>query len=199
MFSFEPSHNNTTREKCLSIPLLILRRFTVGMGFSLMYGALLTKTNRISRIFHSASQSAKRPSYISPRSQLIFTSVFALVQFGATLVWVIAAFPASERVFPRRDEVYQILEACCCTYIQLGWCFYLSIPGDFEMQRQRLQFPGVPGLQHAADLHLHLLRHQDQKGPGELQRGQVHRLHHVHHLHHLASIHPNLLRNRKLV
>ena len=80
-------------------------RFTVGMGFSLMYGALLTKTNRISRIFHSASQSARRPSYISPRSQLIFTAVFALVQFGATLVWVIAAVPASERVFPQRDEV----------------------------------------------------------------------------------------------
>merc|ERR1712173_157890 len=35
---------------------------------------MLTKTNRISRIFQSASQSARRPSYISPRSQLITTT-----------------------------------------------------------------------------------------------------------------------------
>ena len=80
-------------------------RFTVGMGFSLMYGALLTKTNRISRIFHSASQSARRPSYISPKSQLMITAMLVLVQFAATLVWVVAAFPESQRVYPRRDEV----------------------------------------------------------------------------------------------
>ena len=47
--------------------IISIYRFTVGMSFSLVYGALLTKTNRISRIFHSAAQSARRPSYISPR------------------------------------------------------------------------------------------------------------------------------------
>ena len=37
-------------------------RFTVGTGFSVVYGALLTKTNRIYRIFQSAAQSAARYS-----------------------------------------------------------------------------------------------------------------------------------------
>lgn len=52
----------------------IIQRFGIGVGFSIIYGALLTKTNRISRIFDSASKSAQRPSYISPKSQVIITS-----------------------------------------------------------------------------------------------------------------------------
>lgn len=51
----------------------VVQRFGIGVGFSIIYGALLTKTNRISRIFDSASKSAQRPSYISPRSQVIIT------------------------------------------------------------------------------------------------------------------------------
>jgi metabotropic glutamate receptor 3 len=58
----------------------ILQRFGVGVGFSIIYGALLTKTNRISRIFDSASKSAKRPDYISPKSQLVITCTFIGVQ-----------------------------------------------------------------------------------------------------------------------
>ncbi|KAA0189477.1 hypothetical protein HAZT_HAZT010748, partial [Hyalella azteca] len=49
------------------------QRFGVGFGFSLIYSALLTKTNRISRIFDSASRSARRPGFISPKSQVIIT------------------------------------------------------------------------------------------------------------------------------
>ena len=39
-----------------SIVICTLQRFGVGMGFSVVYGALLTKTNRIYRIFQSASK-----------------------------------------------------------------------------------------------------------------------------------------------
>ncbi|XP_043522698.1 metabotropic glutamate receptor isoform X2 [Frieseomelitta varia] len=41
----------------------ILQRFGVGVSFSAVYGALLTKTNRIARIFDSASRTAVRPSF----------------------------------------------------------------------------------------------------------------------------------------
>lgn len=51
----------------------VIQRFGVGVGFTIIYGALLTKTNRIARIFLSASKTAKRPSYISPRSQVVIT------------------------------------------------------------------------------------------------------------------------------
>ena len=91
----------------LIFPNLFFFRFSVGMGFCAVYGALLTKTNRISRIFHSASQSARRPSYISPRSQLIITAVLVSVQFLATLLWLVASIPAPEKVYPvpRTQEV----------------------------------------------------------------------------------------------
>ena len=88
------------------------------MGFSIVYGALLTKTNRISRIFHSASQSARRPSYISPKSQLIITAVLVSVQFLATLVWIVAAFPNAQKVYPQRSEVRQFFSFTQCTMLQ---------------------------------------------------------------------------------
>lgn len=55
-------------------------RFGVGLGFSIIYGSLLTKTNRISRIFDSARRSARRPSFISPKSQMVITCMLISVQ-----------------------------------------------------------------------------------------------------------------------
>lgn len=54
-------------------------RFGVGFCFTVVYAALLTKTNRISRIFNG-KQSVKRPSLISPRSQLIICSGLTSIQ-----------------------------------------------------------------------------------------------------------------------
>ena len=67
----------------LAKPTLIicsLQRFGVGFGFSIIYGALLTKTNRISRIFESARRSARRPSFISPKSQVMVNMIFVSIQ-----------------------------------------------------------------------------------------------------------------------
>ena len=67
------------------ILLTILRQLSqVGFGFSIIYGALLTKTNRISRIFDSARKSARRPSFISPKSQVIISMIFVLIQVSTT-------------------------------------------------------------------------------------------------------------------
>jgi metabotropic X receptor len=41
---------------------------------------LLTKTNRIARIFNAGKRTAKRPSFISPRSQLFICSGLVGVQ-----------------------------------------------------------------------------------------------------------------------
>ena len=56
-----------------------------------------------------------------------------------------------------------------------------------------------PGIQHDTGYHLHVLRHQDEEGAREFQRGQIHRLHHVHHVYHLARIYSNLLWHGKLI
>lgn len=55
-------------------------RFGAGFCFTVVYGALLTKTNRISRIFKHGKQSAKRPSFISPRSQLVICAALTSIQ-----------------------------------------------------------------------------------------------------------------------
>jgi hypothetical protein len=102
------------------------------MGFSVMYGALLTKTNRIARIFQNATKTARRPSYISPKSQVMITLVLISVQFFGTIVWIIMAVPGADNVYPQRNEVilkcnvgsssflisqiYNVLLVTVCTY-----------------------------------------------------------------------------------
>jgi hypothetical protein len=59
--------------------------------------------------------------------------------------------------------------------------------------------PGGPlalGLRRPSDRPLHPLRHQDPERPGELQRGQVHRLRHVHDLRYLDRLRAHILRKR---
>ena len=48
-----------------------LQRFSIGLCFSIVYAALLTKTNRIQRIFNSGQKSSKQLNFISPESQLV--------------------------------------------------------------------------------------------------------------------------------
>ena len=133
----------------LIFPTLIFR-FSVGMGFCAVYGALLTKTNRISRIFHSASQSARRPSYISPRSQLIITAVLVSVQFLATLLWLVASIPAPEKVYPVprtqeviinyffRRQVYKNLKNATLGKIDL--VFTYMKPGFLDVPQRKVNF-----------------------------------------------------------
>ena len=52
----------------------------LGFVFAVCYAALLTKTNRIARIFQAGKRSARRPNYISPKSQLVICSGLVLVQ-----------------------------------------------------------------------------------------------------------------------
>ncbi|XP_045107774.1 metabotropic glutamate receptor-like isoform X2 [Portunus trituberculatus] len=82
-----------------------LQRFGVGFGFSMIYGALLTKTNRISRIFDSASRSARRPGFISPKSQVVITCSLVSVQVVATVVWLVIETPGTRFEYPTREQV----------------------------------------------------------------------------------------------
>jgi len=61
-------------------------RLMAGLSFTIVYGALLTKTNSIARIFNAGKKSARPPRFISPRSQLAICSGLVLVQ-----VWKVSS------------------------------------------------------------------------------------------------------------
>ncbi|KFM79254.1 Metabotropic glutamate receptor, partial [Stegodyphus mimosarum] len=84
-----------------------LQRFGIGFSFAIIYASLLTKTNRISRIFESARRSARRPSFISPKSQLAIASVLTSVQVIGTAVWFLLEPPGIRQYYPdgKRNQV----------------------------------------------------------------------------------------------
>ncbi|KAH0950802.1 hypothetical protein HN011_007155 [Eciton burchellii] len=85
--------------------ICVLQRFGVSVSFSAVYGALLTKTNRIARIFDSASRSAVRPRYISPTSQVCIAAALIALQVVITLVWMIIEPPGTRYSYPDRHQV----------------------------------------------------------------------------------------------
>ncbi|XP_036386598.1 metabotropic glutamate receptor 4-like isoform X2 [Megalops cyprinoides] len=64
-----------------------LRRIFLGLGMSISYSALLTKTNRIYRIFEQGKVSVSAPRFISPSSQLVITFSLISVQLLGVCVW----------------------------------------------------------------------------------------------------------------
>ncbi|XP_063053087.1 glutamate receptor, metabotropic 8b [Engraulis encrasicolus] len=70
-----------------------LRRVLLGLGMSLSYSALLTKTNRIHRIFEQGKRSVAPPRFISPPSQVAITCSLTSVQLLGVLAWFVADPP----------------------------------------------------------------------------------------------------------
>nr|CAH8831150.1 unnamed protein product [Trichobilharzia regenti] len=64
-----------------------MQRILIGLGFAMMYASLLTKTNRIARIFDAAKRTTKRPVYISPRSQLVIAGSLIALQLSLSAIW----------------------------------------------------------------------------------------------------------------
>ena len=72
--------------------------------FSIVYGALLTKTNRISRIFNASKRTAKRPNFISPKSQLCFCTMIVLIQILINVIWFLILPPEAMHHHPTRED-----------------------------------------------------------------------------------------------
>ena len=82
-----------------SPPLCGIRRFGVGVCFSLCFGALLVKTNRIHRIFNQKSISTQHPPLISPQSKLFFTACLVAVQVLIAVAWLVVEQPGIESIY----------------------------------------------------------------------------------------------------
>ncbi|XP_033114631.1 metabotropic glutamate receptor 2-like [Anneissia japonica] len=114
-----------------SLSSCTLRRVGIGISFTMCYSALLTKTNRIARIFNS-TQTPQRPKYISPFSQLIICMVMVGVQLVGSLLWLIIERPGTRLDYSINNSnvvlkcsasdvslmvslAYAILLVFCCT------------------------------------------------------------------------------------
>uniref|UniRef100_A0A8C5ZDW4 Glutamate metabotropic receptor 6 n=1 Tax=Marmota marmota marmota TaxID=9994 RepID=A0A8C5ZDW4_MARMA len=71
------------------------RRLFLGLGTTLSYSALLTKTNRIYRIFEQGKRSVTPPPFISPTSQLLITFSLTSLQVVGVIAWLGAQPPHS--------------------------------------------------------------------------------------------------------
>ena len=81
-------------------------RIGLGLSLAVCYAAIFTKTNRISRIFNRGVKAmVKRPSYTSPRSQLVICGCLVVVQFVGALTWVLMDPPYPALVYPDRRSV----------------------------------------------------------------------------------------------
>lgn len=69
------------------IAVCAFRRIFLGLGMCISYAALLTKTNRIYRIFEQGKQTVTAPRFISPTSQIAITSSLICMQLLGVLVW----------------------------------------------------------------------------------------------------------------
>ncbi|XP_042326746.1 metabotropic glutamate receptor 8 isoform X1 [Sceloporus undulatus] len=82
---------------CYSITFLMIaspdtaicsfRRIFLGLGMCFSYAALLTKTNRIHRIFEQGKKSVTAPKFISPASQLVITFSLISIQLVGVFIW----------------------------------------------------------------------------------------------------------------
>ncbi|XP_068172256.1 metabotropic glutamate receptor 7-like [Antennarius striatus] len=75
------------------VAVCALRRLLLGLGLSVSYAALLTKTNRIYRIFERGKRAVTAPRLISPASQLGIASGLISVQLLGVLAWLAADPP----------------------------------------------------------------------------------------------------------
>ncbi|KAF5406009.1 Metabotropic glutamate receptor [Paragonimus heterotremus] len=98
---------------CFAVPFILLatpsiftctmQRILIGLGFAMMYASLLTKTNRIARIFDAAKRTTRRPVYISPRSQLVIAGALITLQLAFSAIWFGFDTPAT-RIEPVRSD-----------------------------------------------------------------------------------------------
>ena len=110
-----------------------ITRTFLGLCFTTIYTSVLTKANRISRIFNNGTTSPQKAKYTSPRSQLLIVNIMVLVEFLILVVWLVTDPPHIQYVYPSRDQnvlvcagaenasylialIYPLLILLLCTY-----------------------------------------------------------------------------------
>ncbi|XP_045498186.1 metabotropic glutamate receptor 2-like [Colias croceus] len=104
--------------------LCSIQRFGTGFCFTVVYAALLTKTNRIARIFDASKHSARRPSLISPKSQLLICSVLVSIQVVIVVVWQLVSPARAIHHYPTREDNMLV----CDSYVDASYTIAFFYP-----------------------------------------------------------------------
>uniref|UniRef100_A0AAV2M446 Metabotropic glutamate receptor 2 n=1 Tax=Knipowitschia caucasica TaxID=637954 RepID=A0AAV2M446_KNICA len=99
-------HNETPVVKASGRELCYILLLGLGTSFAVCYSALLTKTNRIARIFSGVKDGAQRPRFISPASQVAICGGLISCQLVVVLVWMLVETPGVRKeVSPEKRDI----------------------------------------------------------------------------------------------
>ncbi|KJH51868.1 7 transmembrane receptor [Dictyocaulus viviparus] len=85
-----------------SVPTCAITRVLMGLSMSAIYAAIITKTNRLGRVFKP--DGAQRPRFITPKAQVGICASIVSVQLVGSVVWLLVDPPGTKIVFPSRTE-----------------------------------------------------------------------------------------------
>lgn len=94
-----------------SIVTCLLIRIGVGLSLTICLAALLTKTNRLARIFNN-SQRLVQPSCLSPRSQLGICGGIVSVQLIGVLIWICVSLPDVKLKLESKHNQRRLISVC---------------------------------------------------------------------------------------
>ncbi|XP_064615664.1 metabotropic glutamate receptor-like [Liolophura sinensis] len=106
----------TTRTKCVVV------QFGFNCGLIGIYAPLLTRTNRIYRIFNAGKKSTKRPPLVSPRAQTAIALSLIAVQLCMTITSAVLEQPSPKLTMPVATEKFVELS---CELAQYGFLAFL--------------------------------------------------------------------------
>ncbi|XP_064642752.1 metabotropic glutamate receptor 2-like [Lineus longissimus] len=92
-----------------NVVVCVLTRVLLGAAYTICYAAILTKCNRIARIFNPALKTAKKARFISPRSQLLIITMLCIIEVIILTVWMVVDHPGTAYIYPTR---YQKVLVC---------------------------------------------------------------------------------------
>ncbi|XP_054753127.2 metabotropic glutamate receptor 2-like [Lytechinus pictus] len=83
----------------------LIARMMLMLSFTIIYAPILTRVNRIYRIFDRAQRSVRRPGCISPTSQATIAVILIGIQVLVNTIWLIIVPPAAIEVVVAPQQV----------------------------------------------------------------------------------------------
>lgn len=105
-----------------------MTRILPGLAFSMIYGALVTKTNRIARILAGSKKKimTRKPRFMSATAQMLITFFVVLVELGIIVTMLIMEPPDSTLRYPAARKVTLVCNTSTLGIMApLGFDFFL--------------------------------------------------------------------------